>query len=207
MAERDEAIGSEQAAQDIMLQKVQADLSGPRALKEPGSPDWCWQTIGLLQQQWEFFEASSGRYLQSLEEASAHKVWEVVPEDKPFGSKENMVAVLEIGDEKAALDRLKRDALKAVALHPQEGAGRDRKRLLLARIARDHPDILERVKQGEFRSAPEAARAAGIQIAKRQRTVTLSDKVDRVADVLSKHYSPEQLDELARLILESRRAT
>jgi hypothetical protein len=46
-------------------------------------------------------------------------------------------------------------------LHEKAKAG-NRSDYLVARIARDRPDILERMKAGEFASVREAARAAGI---------------------------------------------
>jgi hypothetical protein len=45
--------------------------------------------------------------------------------------------------------------------HEKAKAG-NRSDYLVARIARDRPDILERMKAGEFTSVREAARAAGI---------------------------------------------
>ena len=44
---------------------------------------------------------------------------------------------------------------------PKQPTG-NRREYLVARIARDRPDILERMKAGEFTSIWEAARAAGI---------------------------------------------
>ena len=53
--------------------------------------------------------------------------------------------------------------------------------------------ILKRVTDGEFDSVRAAAREAGIAIAQPKKTVTLSDNVDRVADTLKSHYTPEQV--------------
>ena len=212
------AVDQEQADAAV-LDKMRAQLSGPRTMKEPGSPEWCWQTIGHLQLMWEFFEASGGNYLSVLEEAKEHRVWEVVPEGNPFGTKEKMVAALNIGDENAARDRLRREALQAVALRSKPGqpakdenyalehnsfGGSKSTAYLMARIARDKPDVLERVKAGEFKSAAEAARAAGIEV-RRTKTTSLSDDVTRLAARLRDHYTPEQFTALARRMLELRR--
>ncbi len=210
----------EQARADAaVLEQVRAQISGPRTMKEPGSPEWCWQTIGHLQLMWEFFESAGSTYLTVLEEAKEYKVWEVVPPDAPFGSKEAMIAALNIGDEKAARERLQREALQAVALRvgpgrPTNGdnpdTGKDLRgygnqtAYLMARIARDRPDVLERVKQGEFKSAAEAARAAGIA-PKRTKTVALSDNVERLATRLVDHYTPEQFTALSQRMLDLRR--
>lgn len=206
-------------ADDAVLDKVRAQLSGPRTMKDPGSPEWCWQTIGHLQLMWEFFESAGGTYLSVLEEAEAYKVWEVVPEGNPFGTRENMVAVLNIGDEQAARERLRREALQAAALRAGPGRptngdngaarhhlpkGSNQTAYLMARIARDRPDVLERAQQGEFKSATDAARAAGI-VFKRTRTMSLSDDVERVAGKLGSHYTLEQIAALTRRLLQMRR--
>ena len=34
-------------------EQQEAGVSGPRALNEPGSPVWCWQTISHLQTLWK----------------------------------------------------------------------------------------------------------------------------------------------------------
>ena len=37
-----------------MVDMTEQDMAevGPRDLKEPGSPPWCWQTVSLLQSMW-----------------------------------------------------------------------------------------------------------------------------------------------------------
>ena len=52
---------------------------------------------------------------------------------------------------------------------------------LTARIARDRPDIWERMRLGEFESVAAAAREAGIKMPKPRRAVTLGDNVERAA--------------------------
>ena len=71
---------------------------------------------------------------------------------------------------------------------------------LLVRIARDYPDVFQRVIDGEFESVRAAAREAGIALAQPKKTVTLGGNVDRVADVLRTYYQPEQVQRIiARL--------
>ncbi len=206
-------------ADEAVLEKMRAQLSGPRTMKEPGSPDWCWQTIGHLQLMWEFFESAGGSYLSVMEEAKAYKVWEVVPESNPFGTKEKMVEALKIGDEQAARDRLRQEALQAVALrmkpgrpvqvdgnpyHDKDLPYGSSTAYLMARIARDNPDVLERVKAGEFKSAAEAARAAGIKVT-RTKTTALSDNVERLAARLLAHYDLDRFDALVQRMLQLRK--
>lgn len=65
---------------------------------------------------------------------------------------------------------------------------------LLRRLARDAPEILERVKAGEFRSARAAAIEAGI--IKPVPTVRLTADIPAVATRICQHLTPDQLDQL-----------
>ena len=76
---------------------------------------------------------------------------------------------------------------------------------LLARLYRQHYDIFERWERGEFRSVRAAAIAAGIVVQQSKRIVTLGGNVDRLADALHGHYTPEQFTELSRRMLQLRR--
>jgi hypothetical protein len=55
---------------------------------------------------------------------------------------------------------------------PRGTQGGNSRAYLLRRLARDHPDILERLKNGEFTSVRDAARAAGIITRSRPRHAT-----------------------------------
>ena len=77
----------------------------------------------------------------------------------------------------------------------------DRSDYLTARIARDRPDIWERMKRGEFDSVKAAAREAGIPLPQPRRTMSLSDNVVRVADKLRRHYTQEQVQRIAERLL------
>ena len=187
-------------------EQAQAGGSGLRALKKPGDPQWCWQTISRLQSLWGSLNLDFESYMTAWAEAEEHKVWEKVPYGNPFGTKDGMLKQLAIGDDEAAKNRVSCQAIAARASRyqgrPAKGEDKgyrgnllrgNRADSLIARIARDRPDVLERMKRGEFDSVAAAAREAGIGFAKRKKTVTLSDNVDRVAESLKGHYSPEQL--------------
>ena len=197
-------------------EQAQAGGSGLRALKKPGDPQWCWQTISRLQSLWGSLNLDFESYMTAWAEAEEHRVWEKVPYGNPFGTKDGMLKQLAIGDDEAAKNRV---AIQAIAARASRRQGRpangeekgSRANLfhrganaeaLLARIARDRPDVLERMKQGEFDSVAAAAREAGIGFAKRKKTVTLSDNVDRVAERLKGHYSPEQLARIRERLTE-----
>lgn len=71
---------------------------------------------------------------------------------------------------------------------------------ILPRLARDAPDILERVKAGEFRSARAAAIEAGI--IKPVPTIRLVADLNVVAAKLCQHLTPEQRHALAEALLQ-----
>ena len=191
----------------------EANYSGPRAMSEKGSPVWCWQTITALQTQWKSLRFDLDLYKTTWAEAEEHRVWEKVPYNTPFGSKEEMLRRLEVGDIPEATLRVMEQAMDAEPLKEHGGVRRggefqndqvyrgtlgrgNSSARLIARIARDAPEVWERMKQGGFSSVAEAARAAGIQMARRKKTVTLSDNVDRLADRLRSHYTHEQLQRI-----------
>ncbi len=70
---------------------------------------------------------------------------------------------------------------------------------LLSRLARDAPEVLDRVKAGEFRSARAAAIEAGI--IRPVPTIRLVDDLAKVAAALRKHLDQEQLHRLVEALL------
>jgi hypothetical protein len=79
-----------------------------------------------------------------------------------------------------------------------DSKGGDRAEYLAARIARDRPDILERMKAGEFPSVRAAAREAGII----KDRITILIEPQAAAAQIRKHFDPESVQELARLLSE-----
>ncbi|MCY4437049.1 MAG: hypothetical protein OXE05_06915 [Chloroflexi bacterium] len=166
-----------------------ASLTGPRALKEPGDVLWCWQTISALQSIWKSLNLDFERYMRTWAEAEEHAIWEKVPPRKPFGTKEVMLKALEIGNDVAARSRVAVQAMPARPLNPVGSTGAT---YLITRISRDRPDILERMKNGEFKSVAAAAREAGV-LKPRPKSVALLGNPKRVAANIKKHYTPEQV--------------
>lgn len=72
---------------------------------------------------------------------------------------------------------------------------------LLRRLARDAPDVLERVKAGEFKSARAAAIEAGI--IRPVPTVRLVDDPERVAAAIRKHWSSDRIAALLQALSSS----
>lgn len=70
---------------------------------------------------------------------------------------------------------------------------------LLRRLARDAPEILERIKAGEFKSARAAAIEAGI--IKPAPTVRLVDDPVKVAAAIKRHLTRDQLVELVEALM------
>lgn len=97
------------------------------------------------------------------------KPWKVYPPEKPYGSLDALL--------KAEIGVDVKESLEAAKLR-QNGGDRRSERFqrsggtlkrgttgadyLTARIARDHPDILRRMKAGEFSSVRQAAKEAGL---------------------------------------------
>ena len=198
-----------------------ASMSGPRPLKEEGSVEWCWQTVSALQHMWQSLHLNYEHYMSILTEAEEAAIWEKIPPDAPYGSKTAMLKKVEVGDSKDAHKRMRIQTLaaQAKALQKHGGArngdsqgyhdnlektqrGADPK-YLLGRIARDRPDIFQRVVDGEFTGVRAAAREAGIAMAQPKKTVTLSDNVERVADAIKGHYTREQVEQIIARLTET----
>ena len=188
----------------ILSEQDEASMSGPRDMKTPGGVTWCWQTVSALQFMWKSLNLDYELYQRTWNEAESHRIWEKIPPDNPYGTKEAMLERLKVGDEEAARARVAAQAIPARAIqrqgvnqHSRGPAGQQvlygssHAEYLTARIARDRPDIWERMKNGEFTSVAAAAREAGI-VVKNPRRVVLNDDVSAVVAALKRYYSPEQ---------------
>ena len=195
-----------------LSEQDQASMTGPRDVKEPGDPLWCWQTISALQSIWKSVTIDHERYMRIWAEAEEHRVWEKVPQDAPYGSKEAMLEHLAIGDDVTARARVAVQAMPARPLGKRGGRksqhagqqidyGSTRTSYLTARIARDRPDVWERMKRGEFASVAEAAREAGIDVPKPKRVTVNGDK-GQLAQAILRLYGPEQFTEFAKEVIQ-----
>lgn len=199
---------------ELLTHQEAASLEGPRHLKVPGSPTWCWQTLSALQSLWRAANLDYALYEETLQEANTHEIWMKIPPDDPFGSREKMLETMGAGDELQARARVAAQSIPARPMPklvrgrngrfqsdtPSAGQhsvkrGRARAAYLTARIARDRPDIWERMKNGEFTSVAAAAREAGIAV-KNPKRVVLANDVTVVAAALKNHYKTDQLQGL-----------
>lgn len=187
-------------------------------MKTPGDPAWCWQTVSALQSMWKSLDLDYERYTRTLKEAEEHRIWERIPPGNPYGSKEAMLEAAALGDEAAARARVAIQGLNGRPMAIRErgkdgryhavtppGAvqhqeftrtkrGSSHADYLTARIARDRPDVWERMKAGEFTSVAAAAREAGIPY-KVPKRISVTDPAT-VAKALRKAFSPEDLQAL-----------
>ena len=180
----------------MINEQDQASMIGPRDMKEPGDPAWCWQTISALQTMWKGLESDCDRYVRIWSEAEEHRVWEKVPYDAPYGTKEKMLEQLALGDDAAARARV---AIQAMPNSPKTRKGSTSADYLADRIGRERPDILERMKRGEFTSFASAAREAGIKVPKSKRMVISNDN-EAMAKALRSAIGPEEFKKFAMIV-------
>ncbi len=135
-------------------------------------------------------------------EATYHYVGRYSPEffNKPFSTAQRAQELegktINAGDGPLAADE---KANRNNVTVSQAGVRGNHPDYLTRRIARDHPQIFERMKAGEFPSVRAAALEAGI--VKRTQSVRLDDP-ESAARSLRKHMSPMARAELARLLAE-----
>lgn len=113
------------------------------------------------------------------------------------------LAPVEIGVEggKPGPGRGNKTVADSHGLRPASRLSSDSQERILRRLARDAPEILERVKAGEFRSARAAAIEAGI--IRPVPTVRLVGDHAKVAASIRKHLSPEQIRYLCDELLST----
>ena len=74
--------------------------TAPRDSRQPGCPEWCYQTLNLLAMGWQSYELNVERLTDYYESICMFKAWEKIPVGKPYGSKEALLkAELGIDDE------------------------------------------------------------------------------------------------------------
>ena len=161
---------------------------GPLELKDPGSPAWCWQTVSLLQNMWNSIDFNVNRYREVWETAKEYRIWETIPYEAPYGSIEVMKGKLMVGE---AAEARAKTALLAIQAKPSRKRPSD---YLAARIKRDHPEVAQRMENGEFKSVAEAARAAGIY--NRPKTIAASRDKGKLANSLLEAYGVDGCQEL-----------
>lgn len=78
------------------LTPAERALLGPRQLKEPGSPEWCWQTISFLKDCLRHVDEQCRQTESVLAELVEVQAWRVVPPGDPHGTLDDLLRA-EIG--------------------------------------------------------------------------------------------------------------
>jgi hypothetical protein len=129
-------------------------FSGPRALKEEGSADWCWQTVDLLKRYLFNIEQTWRQADQVVSELEQVQAWKAIRPEKPYRSFNAMCLDLlgmPASDVRGRIDREKIKALR------QPQGGRPRKGNLRDTEVIDHTDTADRVVARLKRDDPELA--------------------------------------------------
>lgn len=194
-----------------MADELTDALAGPRQLQEPGSPAWCIQTVRYLKAHVRHVDEQWRQAEQVLDELTKFKAWRVIPPGRPYGTLNKMLEA-EVGlDGRAIKTAIKKAELAAHGANRDEKTGRfsradnistgeygTSKTYTVRRLRRDHPDLADRVEQGEL-SANAAAIEAGF--GRRTKSIRVDDPAS-AARTLRTHMKPDQLAELARLLTE-----
>ena len=152
---------------------------------DPEQAKWAEEHLEQLKLLWASRESQAARYSDVLERVERERVWEWFPPGTPYQTPERMLRAVGVGDRKALRRlNLSQRAQEVEPARPrgrppvpddefadegvprEKAAGGTSSDALLARIRRDHPDVYQRVLDGEFETAAEAARAAGIGFVK-----------------------------------------
>lgn len=199
-----------------------AGLPTPRALLPIGHPDRDKQTVEYLRLKWDSHEMSIRHWENMIKELLNEKVWERYPPNKPYGTVDTLLKE-EIGynlvESMKEVDRRAADYLAKVtvpARKPGNPSGNNQHQVkekrkvdynkhsktkggtdpayLVSVIARDRPDILERMKAGEFKSV----RAAGIEaeIVKDKKYWKAPFDVEELATKILQKFTQGQVEQL-----------
>jgi hypothetical protein len=180
-------------------------LTGPRALKKTGSPDWCWQTVDLLKRYMYSIEQTWRQADEVVADLEKVKAWKVIPPDHPYGSLNKLCEELLGMPARDVRRRIDREKIKALGPHGN-GPGRGHKRdmtqnsfreseYVVARLKRDDPVLAERVVNGEV-TPYQAQREKGW---KPPRIYVTSP--ERIAVSLRKYMSADDIAQLIAMLI------
>jgi hypothetical protein len=153
----------------------------------------------LISQYDEITQATFQRCESVLQEQEARKARAIALSEQPKEAKEQ-----EIGKGKPGPGRGNKTAdYNQPFTNPVDSKkGGTDPEYLMARLARDYPEVVEQVKAGEFPSVRAAAVAAGIVKPRLQFTVGPSTTPQAFAGALFERLEPEFLDEFAGAFFE-----
>src|SRR4030095_8397108 len=151
---------------------------GPLELKKAGTPEWCWQLLGVLKSWWRSGKDSNEHFYAILNLLEEHEAYKKIPPDAPFGSVDAMLEA-EIGVNK-------KQALRLVNADPGERRQAAAAATAAAMNGKKPPRGRPK-KTGESADFSQPRRAAQVGISERQQrdldklcTVGRKDLVERV---------------------------
>jgi len=201
-----------------------AGLPTPRALLPIGDPERDRRTVLLAKNQWRDVSCTIYEWEKALNELKDDKIAERYPPDKPYGSldrllKEEIGLTIDESRSNIATRTQVQSTQATPANKPGNPTGNNQYQVkeerkgyncnnstnrgndpeyLTSVIARDHPDILERMKAGEFRSVRAAAIEAGIT--KPDKTWTAPTDIPKLVRAIRQRYNETEIDILKAMI-------
>ncbi len=175
-----------------------------RTVRSPRDRRLLWQVAGGMCQACGD-PLGDNQWVAALEEADQHRIYERIPPEKPYGTMDALL-LAEIGEtatSSTARVMARAEDTLPLPFHGEVGNGRSRvdninstpkgggtnADYLTSRIARDRPDILERMQAGEYKSVRAAADDAGIV----KRRVSIPLDAERAASLIRKHFTAGQV--------------
>lgn len=176
---------------------------GPRTLKDTTSEEYAWQTTAYLKTMYGIKEASVESWQRAVAEAEEHHIYDQIPPERPYGSMDALL-LAEIGETAASstakvmahslaaqgktyLDPGPRTAEEKsncdVITITQTGRGTSAE-YLTARIARNRPDVLERMQRGDYPSVRAAAMEAGLV----EQRISIPMDPEKAARIIRRHF-------------------
>lgn len=202
----------------ILTQERKRASIGPRALKEPGSIDWCFQSLNHLKDVFERIQTWTKKdrdeFWRTVAELKEAQAWDKVPPDNPYGSYGKMIEAelgvsQEIANDDARFDeyvgflgwggdRRSKEFNNFQAYNSKVEKWGNHKTYILKRLERDYPDILAAYKRGEYPSARQAGIAAGF--VKDVKRIQVLPDPEKIAAKLKEVLTTDQIQELIRLL-------
>lgn len=189
----------------------QIKISGPREAKVPGSEPWCWQTVRLAKLRWSQVEDHHEQLKETLAEIKAHRVWEHIPAEHPYGSYEALLEA-EFG---ASSDQVEARLTAARSLNSHGGDRRSDEfqgsntTLIrssrggwLAKLERDAPKSEDvAVELAQVQRGNSTPHAAAVRLGWRTPPIQVPRDVDGAVRSLRKHFSAEDCLRIGTLLV------
>jgi hypothetical protein len=160
--------------------------TAPRGSRQPGSPEWCYQTTNLLASMWRELHLDRERFMEYLIEIRRYQAWEKIPVHAPYGTEAAMLAA-ELGFEGDIDKEIDRRMVREQIREKQreDWAARIEAGESLREIARDegvdHKTVAARVGRNESyneqNSPPQKRQVVGYRITHYTQPATAAQKI------------------------------